>query len=346
MNYSPVLGQEGKVYSLTVCVVDNALSNVHENISLCSPRDGDVESVCDGFTLTVTDENRAPEIINYTPTNTSLIVGGTTSSSFFVEVYDADGTIPDIDWYVDGVLKEHNENMSNDSFGYTFGCGVSGEHYVEIITSDGLLSDSQRWDISVNLVACPVSVPGGGGGGGSISCWENWVCNDWDVCQNTKRSFDAKVLSLEDYISIKEKCAQIGYEDERFCGFQITYCFDLNQCNYSVPAKPKPSERRICYFTESPNCYDGITNCHDGACELLVDCGGPCSPCATCSDGKQNQGESGVDCGGPCPFACEPEQPFYLISNLLIALSVILVILILYILYRVVKLVRENKRRA
>lgn len=345
MNYSPVAGQEGKVYSLTVCVSDNALSNVHENISLCSPRDGELESVCDDFTLTVTNENRAPQIIDYTPTNVSFSVGGTTGSPFYVEVYDADGTIPDIDWYVDGALKEHNENMSSDNFNYTFGCGVSGKHYVEIITSDGLLSDSQRWNISINPVACPVSFPGGGGGGGgSISCWENWVCDDWDVCQNTKRSFDAKILSPEDYISIKEKCAQIGYEDERFCGFQITYCFDLNYCNFSVPARPKPLERRICYFTESPNCYDGITNCHDGACELLVDCGGPCTPCATCSDGKQNQGESDIDCGGPCPFMCPPEQPFYVVSNFLIVLSVLLIILILYIFYRVIKLARENRK--
>ncbi len=342
MNYSPVVGQDGKVYSLTVCATDNALSNVHENISLCSPRDGDAESVCDDFTLTVTNENRAPEIINYTPMNVSFNIGGTTSSSFFTEVYDADGTIPDIDWYVDGVLKEHNENMSNDNFDYTFGCGVSGSHYVKVVASDGLLSDSQRWNISVGLVACPVVVfGGGGGGGGNIICWENWVCNDWDVCQNVKRSFDAKMLSLEDYLLTREECVQIGYEDERFCGFQITSCIDLNNCSYSTPVAPKPLEKRVCYFTENPNCYDGITNCHDGGCELLVDCGGPCEPCATCSDGKQNQGENGVDCGGPCPFACPPEQPSNLISNLLIVLSILLVILILYILYKVIKLSRE-----
>jgi hypothetical protein len=45
-----------------------------------------------------------------------------------------------------------------------------------------------------------------------------------------------------------------------------------------------------------PTCSDGIQN--QG--ETGVDCGGPCAPCATCSDGIQNQGETGVDCGGPC----------------------------------------------
>ena len=43
-------------------------------------------------------------------------------------------------------------------------------------------------------------------------------------------------------------------------------------------------------------CNDGIQN--QG--ETGVDCGGPCTACATCNDGIQNQGETGVDCGGPC----------------------------------------------
>ena len=43
-------------------------------------------------------------------------------------------------------------------------------------------------------------------------------------------------------------------------------------------------------------CFDGIQN--QG--ETGVDCGGPCAACMSCSDGVQNQGESGIDCGGPC----------------------------------------------
>ncbi len=45
-------------------------------------------------------------------------------------------------------------------------------------------------------------------------------------------------------------------------------------------------------------CFDGIQN--QG--ETGIDCGGPCTPCntASCNDGIQNQGETGVDCGGPC----------------------------------------------
>jgi hypothetical protein len=45
-----------------------------------------------------------------------------------------------------------------------------------------------------------------------------------------------------------------------------------------------------------PTCSDGVQN----QAETGVDCGGPCTACPTCSDGVQNQAETGVDCGGPC----------------------------------------------
>jgi len=53
------------------------------------------------------------------------------------------------------------------------------------------------------------------------------------------------------------------------------------------------------------SCSDGIQN--QG--ETGVDCGGSCAACAvapTCSDGIQNQGETGVDCGGPCAACVLP----------------------------------------
>jgi hypothetical protein len=53
-----------------------------------------------------------------------------------------------------------------------------------------------------------------------------------------------------------------------------------------------------------PTCSDGIQN--QG--ETGIDCGGPCTACATCNDGIQNQGETGVDCGGPCS-PCPPPPP-------------------------------------
>jgi hypothetical protein len=59
----------------------------------------------------------------------------------------------------------------------------------------------------------------------------------------------------------------------------------------------------------TPSAADG-TACDDGdpcttdACQSGV-CVGSGS-CATCGDGQQNQGETGVDCGGPCAPCCVP----------------------------------------
>jgi hypothetical protein len=54
----------------------------------------------------------------------------------------------------------------------------------------------------------------------------------------------------------------------------------------------------LCYVV--PSCSDGAQN--QG--ETGLDCGGPCAACPTCNDGLQNQGETGVDCGGPSCAAC------------------------------------------
>ena len=346
MYYEPVLDDVGNTYYLTACVEDNPMLASHENFSICEAGGETNESwvVCDTFSLTVTDENRAPQVINWTPNSLTASVGGTSSIGFFAEVYDPDGTVPDIDWYVDGILREHNENISSDVFSRIFGCGVGGVHEVEIFTTDGLLNDSVSWDVTVNYVACPEPSSGGGGGsgGGSTVCTEDWMCGDWDVCQNVKKSFDSGILSKEDYVNFKEVCLQSGYDDERFCGFQVTSCVDLNACNNSVPRKERPSEMQVCYYTENPSCYDKITNCHDGACESLVDCGGPCAPCPTCSDGIKNQGEEGIDCGGPCPFACASDSPNKWLTVLLIILSIILGIGIIYLGYRIFLRLRER----
>jgi hypothetical protein len=50
----------------------------------------------------------------------------------------------------------------------------------------------------------------------------------------------------------------------------------------------------------TPTCTDGIQN--QG--ETGIDCGGPCAPCSSCNDGIQNGNETGVDCGGPDCAAC------------------------------------------
>ncbi|MFA4960616.1 MAG: hypothetical protein WC548_03030 [Candidatus Pacearchaeota archaeon] len=335
MDYNPLPSHIG-VYSVRVCVEDRGISFVHENISLCFPRGNWRESACDDFTITVTDENRPPEITYYVPSG-NFSSEGTNISSFYVETYDPDGTIPDIDWYVDNQLKEHNENMSFDNFSYIFGCDVSGNHTIKIIATDGLLNATHEWNISVRIVACApeASTGGGGGGGGGVSkyCFESWVCPDWEVCQNLEKSFDINGISEEDYYYSKEICAQEKYNISS-CGFQIRACSDINNCTNPIFKIPKPFEYQICHYTENPNCNDKIKNCHDGRCELLVDCGGPCGPCPTCSDKIRNQGELGVDCGGPCPFKCETEFPFQF-NWLFIILIIVLIIVLIFIILKI-----------
>ncbi len=146
---------------------------------------------------------------------------------------------------------------------------------------------------------------GGYGGIGGITpleallqgCTENWDCTEWSECTPA--------------------------------GFQYRNCTDLNDCGTT---KNKPPEVKECEYIPScengikdpgeegidcggpckpcATCYDGIKNCHDGACEQGIDCGGPCKPCASCYDGIKNchdgACEQDVDCGGPCKPCPKP----------------------------------------
>lgn len=304
MNFTPNSSQIG-VYNISICVNDSAIQNIHPNISLCG-QTGEGLKTCQNFSLTITNENRNPTITSYYPLELSSNVSGTDALYFNITKYDADGTVPDAYWYADNVLKQYNLGSLNDSFSYNFGCGVSGSHQINAEITDGLANDSVTWSFDVTNVVCPVSaVSGGGGGGLGTGCIWKWACDDWNVCQNTEKSLKLGILSGGDYRNVSNQCEKNKWLAD-FCGFQIRKCIDLNNCSKALN---KPFEIESCFYVETPSCSDGVKNCHDDACEFLVDCGGPCSQCSTCSDKKQNQGEEGIDCGGPCPFKCEVEKP-------------------------------------
>jgi len=339
MNFTPNSSQIG-VHNITICVNDTGIDNPHENISICG-QDGSSITTCQNFSLTVTDENRAPTITDYYPDNLNLNSSGTDSLYFNITEYDADYTIPDAYWYVDGVLKEYDGNSSLvDEFTYSFGCGISGSHTIKAEITDGLLNDSITWTVDVSLLVCPVPpeerVYGSGRG---IGCAEKWGCSLWSVCQNTERSLEAGLLSGEDYRIIKEECAESKLKEES-CGVQIRKCIDINNCNTTYL---KPAEFQSCHYTEEPSCSDGIKNCHDDACELLIDCGGPCPPCPSCSDGIQNQREGGIDCGGPCPWKCPEEIPLLKRTGVLYSFLIIILLLILIIIIKFRKVILYRK---
>ncbi len=342
INYTPDFNDLG-VYTLSVCVTDEGISPVHPNISICG-QDGGPITACQNFSLTVTDENRPPSIIDNYPLPSAFNISGTENSYFNITKNDPDGTIPDAYWRVDGVLQEIDSGSSVDEFNYIFGCGVSGNHSVNVEITDGLLNDTFEWDITVLPVTCPTSSGGGGGGGGADICSEKWGCEEWNTCQHAGISYQRGLINTEDYNMIKEGCQDysIGVDN---CGYQLRSCDDINLCQTNFS---KPLEVQSCFYVPAPSCSDGIENCHDGSCELLIDCGGSCGACATCSDGIQNQAEQGVDCGGACPNACPQETPFLKTSQtrvILILAIIVILIIIIFIVRRIYKIkLRINKR--
>ncbi len=120
----------------------------------------------------------------------------------------------------------------------------------------------------VELVVQDVSESGDSQGSNNrvqYLCIENWKCTQWSEC--------------------------IG-------GKQVRSCIDVNYC---MTNNTMPEVLRDCV---TPDCYDGVKNCHHNLCEEDIDCGGPCSPCPSCYDGEQNchdgYCEEDIDCGGPC----------------------------------------------
>ncbi|MEK6925921.1 MAG: hypothetical protein AABW50_01440 [Nanoarchaeota archaeon] len=330
------------VYDIQVCVEDTGLQNPYSLIQTYCNQTGGSMTVCDNFSLTVTNQNRAPTIVNYSPENLRFNASGADTIKFNISTYDPDGTKPDAYWYVDGVFKEKDEGSFFDEFDYIFGCEIFGVHNVTVNITDGLLNDSLSWMVSVGNVVCPSgSSPsgGGGGGGGGLSCFSKWGCDTWNLCQNAQTSLNVGLLSGEDYRDIESSCAEQEFGDEA-CGFQIRGCSDLSMCFLS---SGKPAELQSCAYTENPSCEDGIKNCHDSGCEFLVDCGGSCNACPTCSDKIKNQGEEGIDCSGPCPWRCIPEVPLLKRSTTLYIFLIIALILIIIVIIRLIRVLKYNR---
>jgi hypothetical protein len=331
------------VYNARLCVNDTGLTQPHSKIQEYCNQTGSAFRVCDNFSLTITDINRAPTIISHYPINLSLNVSGTENLYFNITSYDPDATIPDAYWYVDNNLVKYDSQNITSHFNYVFGCSIGGLHKVSVNITDGLLWDSLTWNVSVKSVACPSGTPGGGGGGGGGGgrggCAPKWGCSPWGLCQNAEYSLDQGILSGDDYRSIKSQCDKDKL-DGKSCGFQIRECADLNRC---VLSSGKPGEINYCLYSENPSCRDGIKNCHDGDCELLVDCGGPCKLCPSCSDKIKNQGEEGVDCGGPCPWRCIPSIPLLKRNYVLYGFLILLLLLIIFIIIKLIRVLRYKK---
>jgi len=323
------------VHEIRVCVSDKALENPHQNIDICA-QDGGIQVVCDEFELTITQKNSPPTIPSFFPERQNLKGSGSTNLYFNISKFDPDETTPDTSWYADNILIEYDSGEEAAELNYAFGCGVSGPHTIKAEITDGILIDSITWNVTLEHIECPEGIPTGTDVTANL-CEEKWACHDWDLCQHAEQSFDFGTLENSLYQEIKSECSRNGWGTEN-CGFQVRPCFDLNECKTTVKKLP---EVHSCYFTLAPSCKDTVRNCHDGSCEFLIDCGGPCPSCPTCSDGIQNQDEESVDCGGSCFNECQIEETFFekdkVKYTIMIAFAVAVLLLIL-LLSRITKI--------
>src|SRR3989344_3565130 len=302
--------------------------------------------------ITVVEVNNAP--LAWID-NDAIEVGGGGQNLFFeINVSDIeDGNQESGNLSYNVTFLSGNKFFDINNFGefnFTPSNSLIGEHEIESCVTDRALDlfhqnislcgtgDNQSaclfFNITITGEQVIISSGGGGGGGGGSSpkiekCETEWVCYDWSQCRNAKLSLELGTLIGEEFRAIDDECLRKRLSGEG-CGFQERSCFDINACT-GKEGKGKPIERQTCQFTLEPSCSDGIKNCHDGGCEFLIDCGGPCSACPTCSDEIQNQGEYKADCGGPCPRQCTEEIPAGSVTIYLILGAVITTILIILI---------------
>ncbi|UCD03650.1 MAG: hypothetical protein JSW73_03860 [Candidatus Woesearchaeota archaeon] len=290
--------------NIRICVADIGI-DAHPNAESYCGEKGDPKQTCVNTFINI-GNNTQPEIISWHPENLTIRIKEKQIVTLWVNFTDFENTSLHVYWRVNGDLRKYEISSPKSpyplsKFVFRTDYSSSGVHEITATVNDGGFLDSITWEVFVENV--PEAVTGGSGGGGStILCTELWECSKWTACQRMTNDI---VYPLRG--ELLEDCRE---EDvpERHCGYKTRFCNDANNCGTNFT---KPEEIRGCYFTFNPNCYDGISNCHHGSCEIGIDCGGPCDPCPTCQDGIMNHGEKGIDCGGPC-MPCEPgkELPF------------------------------------
>ncbi len=326
-------------YEVQICAIDSGLPKLSKESHLCN-ENGSSLKVCESFLLTITDRNRAPTIVSQSPQSENVTILKSQKINFNISSFDPDGSIPDVAWFLDGVLIPEESRKSAESLVLEFQCSNNSKtHEVKAQITDSLLSDSVFWNINFdkNCTSQPTQIK-------SEQCQTLWGCSEWYFCQNTEKSRSSGIIAGEDYELIKQECASNSFSTD-LCGFQIRNCFSLNNCTSLLD---KQEEIRMCEFTLNPSCSDGIRNCHSSGCEFLTDCGGPCPQCGSCSDGVKNQDEAGVDCGGSCLASCEKIERRKLGINVLgytiVIVTLFLVIFFGIILYKMIRTNRELKK--
>ncbi|TLZ95833.1 MAG: PKD domain-containing protein [Methanobacteriota archaeon] len=110
-------------YSVTLNVTDNS-------------------SLWSRVTHQVVVRNRGPRIDSSNPSSASLTIGAGSTQRFAVNASDPDGDILTYTWRVNGAVVGANTNAFNFS-------GTPGGYVVNVTVSDGSLSASREWTVTV-----------------------------------------------------------------------------------------------------------------------------------------------------------------------------------------------------
>jgi subtilisin family serine protease len=106
--------------------------------------DDNGETDSDHAKVTVLQENRAPVITNPSPPG-DVNVEEESSKAFSVYISDPDGDEVNSTWYLDGT----STGVTGTQFIYTPAKGATGTHPVKVVATDGDLTSSHTWTVTV-----------------------------------------------------------------------------------------------------------------------------------------------------------------------------------------------------
>ncbi len=229
----------------------------------------------DTLLLEVKNVNNPPQLIEPLP-NVGLIKGSTIVPFYLLDYF----TDPDIP-YGDELSFLYIVNDSHVSISIEQSSRVFFSADKCPLRAYAIFTAVDIYNASANSNAVQIRVyckgegegqegAGAGAGGGAAApmtiCEPSWQCGPWHACLPNGTKY--------------RNCV-----DENACdpnNYQVKIwknCTYYAQCFNNVK---DPNEEGIDCGGPCPpcgTCYDGIKNCHDGACEQDVDCGGPCKPC-------------------------------------------------------------------
>ncbi|MEA2021032.1 MAG: right-handed parallel beta-helix repeat-containing protein [Candidatus Caldatribacteriota bacterium] len=120
------------------------------------------KSALQDFEIEVSNTNDSPQILSYYPANLNVDINEGDSIRFEIQAEDVDlNTTLNYRWFLNGSLVSNSSvtPVSGSSFvnswKYFTGVGNSGQKTLKAIISDGELSDSVQWKITVNDITSP-----------------------------------------------------------------------------------------------------------------------------------------------------------------------------------------------